>query len=419
MNPVGGLLLLLLLERLKGKPSTRLPIHPKLALKVRQDTEEKVPVIVYYKGCPFSHMVKYLHSNAGARVKYHLPIINACAVEIPARHVKRLAAMNEIDYICEDFKVFIHMDIARNTIKIPQPVESRYTGKGIGVAVIDTGVHPHPDLTKPKNRIVAFKDFINNKRQPYDDNGHGTHVAGCIAGNGYLSNGKYAGIAPDAHIVAVKALDQDGGGNASDVIAAIQWVVDNKEKYNIKVLNLSMGTTPDSSYSPLDEAVMAAWKKGITVVAAAGNSGPKKYTITSPGICPDVITVGALDDRDTPSTGDDRIADFSSRGPTKKCIIKPDIVAPGVNIVSLAVPSEEAEEKEYYKSLSGTSMATPIVSGCAALIHQASPDYTNKDVKSLLMSTADRLRYPAYVQGKGLVNMKKIFSVLQGGEQNK
>jgi len=333
---------------------------------------------------------------------------------VPALLVHKLAVLDEVEYVTDDTKVFIHMNVARETIREDRPQPISYTGRGIGVAVVDTGVAPHPDLINPTDRIVAFKDYINKKKEPYDDNGHGTHVAGCIAGNGYGSQGKYSGIAPQANIIAVKTLDKEGSGDTSDVIAAIQWVLDNRTQYNIKVLNLSLGSQPKSlSYSPIDKAVTEAWKRGMTVICAAGNEGPGRQTISSPGICPEVITAGALDDRDTTSTKDDRIADFSSRGPTKRMVAKPDIIAPGVNIISLAVQNREGDE--LYRSLSGTSMATPIVSGCAALIHEMFRGYTNEQVKELMMSTAKDLDFPSYAQGKGLIDLAAIVKVHEGG----
>jgi serine protease AprX len=415
MTYVREILLFLLLKNLMNNPYNIRTIDPSLMSKIRSNSNDKVSAIVYHHHkYASSHMEKCICRLPEVKIKYHLPLINAIAVEMPASLVKKVAVMDEVNYLSDDAKVFIHMDNARKTIKETRSITSQYTGKDVGVAIIDTGVAMHPDLVKPHNRITAFKDFVNKKKSPYDDNGHGTHVAGCIAGNGYSSQGKYAGVAPEANIIAVKALDQDGSGDTSDVLAAIQWVVDNREKYSIKVLNLSLGTQANSySYSPLDKAVMAAWERGLTVVAAAGNEGPKKYSISSPGICPDIITVGALDDRNTPSSRDDVIANFSSRGPTRRCVMKPDIVAPGVDIISLAVPAEGSQE--LYKSLSGTSMATPVVSGCAVLVHQMFPSYTNNQVKKLIISTTDDLGYPPYAQGRGLINLEKIFAVSQGG----
>jgi serine protease AprX len=417
MNYAREMLLLMLFKSLLENPYNNYAIDPGLIKRIRTNRNEKVSAIVYHEGFSCDHIENCICRLPEVKVKYHLPIINAIAVEMPASYITKLATLEEVSYLSEDTKVFIHMDIARQTIKKTDFVKLKYTGKGVGVAVIDTGVAPHPDLVKPENRIVAFRDFVNNRKEPYDDNGHGTHVAGCIAGNGYSSFGEYAGIAPEANIIALKALDQDGSGDTSNVLAAIQWAVDNKKKYNIKVLNLSLGTQVNTSgYSPLDNAVMAAWKNGLTVVSAAGNEGPKKYTISSPGICPDIITVGALDDRGTPAIKDDTIADFSSRGPTRRHTIKPDIIAPGVDIISLAVPS--GNSNELYKSLSGTSMATPVVSGCVALIHQMSPNLSNNQVKKLLMSKAIDIGYPNYAQGAGLIDLSRIFPSSEGGEHN-
>jgi serine protease AprX len=417
MNYAREILLLMLFKNLLDSPYNIKAIDPGLMQKIRTSKDETVSAIVFHKGFSCDHTERCVCRLPEVKVKYRLPIINAIAVEMPASYVTKLATMDEVSYLSEDTKVFIHMDIARQTIKKTDVLSSIYSGKDIGVAVIDTGVAPHPDLIKPSNRIVAFKDFVNNRKDPYDDNGHGTHVAGCIAGNGYSSFGEYAGIAPEANIIALKALDQDGSGDTSNVLAAIQWAVDNKKKYNIRVLNLSLGTQANTSgYTPLDNAVMAAWNSGLTVVSAAGNEGPKKYTISSPGICPDIITVGALDDRGTPAIKDDTIADFSSRGPTRRYTMKPDIVAPGVDIVSLAVPS--GNSNELYKSLSGTSMATPVVSGCIALIHQMSPSLSNKQIKKLLMSKAVDLGYPEYAQGAGLIDLSRILPLSKGGEHN-
>ncbi|HZX47520.1 MAG TPA: S8 family peptidase [Clostridia bacterium] len=407
------ILLLLLLKNLMTNPYRRASIDPRLVPRIKRSGNERIPIILYHKGHSLSHMEKCLCRHPDVKLKHHLPIIKAVALEVPARMVHELAVLDEVEYVTSDTKVFIHMDVARETIREDRVDPIKYTGKGVGVAVIDTGAAPHPDLVEPDNRIIAFKDYVNQKKEPYDDNGHGTHVAGCIAGNGSGSDGKYSGIAPKANIIAIKTLNSEGSGDSSDVIAAIQWALDNRARYNIKVLNLSLGSKPQSlSYSPIDKAVSAAWEKGMTVICAAGNEGPGRQTISSPGICPEVITVGALDDRDTAHTKDDIIASFSSRGPTKRMVAKPDIVAPGVNIISLAVPSRD---NVLYKSLSGTSMATPIVSGCAALIHEMFPDYTNQQVKELMMSTAKDLNYPSYAQGKGLIDLAAIVKAREGG----
>lgn len=253
-----------------------------------------------------------------------------------------MARSDLVEYISDDARMTSLLNIAAQEVGARIANDTGYTGKGVGIAILDTGIYPHQDLVRPKNRIVAFKDVINNRQTPYDDNGHGTFVAGVAAGNGYLSGGKYRGIAPDASLIGVKVMDENGSGDSSDIIAGMQWVVNNKDKYNIRVLSVSLGAKPGSvtKFDPLAVAVDAVWDKGIVVVVAAGNSGPRQNTITTPGISSKVITVGAVDDKRTIEYEDDKMADFSSRGPVNRRLIKPDLVAPGVNIRSLATNKE-------------------------------------------------------------------------------
>ncbi|MFA5577770.1 MAG: S8 family peptidase, partial [Tissierellaceae bacterium] len=216
---------------------------------------------------------------------------------------------------------------------------------------------------------------------------HGTHVAGIIAGNGFSSMGKYMGIAPKANIVGVKALDSQGSGNSSDIIEAISYIIETKDSYGTRIINLSLGSPSNipCHKDPLCKAVDAATKAGLIVIAAAGNSGPRQGTILSPGISNSVITVGASDDRGTIDTSDDTIAPFSSRGPTTEGIMKPDVVAPGVNIRSLS-----NIDLDGYSSLSGTSMATPLVSGAIALLlNEYGPLETQEIKKRIIESCID------------------------------
>ncbi|MBI3924651.1 MAG: S8 family peptidase [Armatimonadetes bacterium] len=218
----------------------------------------------------------------------------------------------------------------------------QYTGRGIGIAVVDTGIYPHPDFTYPQNRIVAFQDFVNDRTLPYDDNGHGTHVAGDAAGSGFLSRGIHRGTAPDARVVAVKVLDERGHGSTSRILQGINWVVENRERYNIRVINLSLGSyQPRGEDDPIRQAVEKAAEAGVVVVVSAGNRGPSLGSISAPGDSPSVITVGAVDDRNTPSTDDDRIPNFSSRGARGSS--KPDLVAPGEAIIGPNAPGTPTE----------------------------------------------------------------------------
>lgn len=235
---------------------------------------------------------------------------------------------------------------------------------------------------------------------------HVTHVAGIIASNGFSSNRKYMGIAPSANILAVKALDESGSGNTSDIVSAIEWVVKTKDQYDTKVLNLSLGSPANNAISsdPLVRAVEAATKAGLTVIVAAGNSGPSAKTILSPGNSPNVITVGAVDDKRTADPSDDTIANFSSRGPTKEGLKKPDVVAPGVSIMSLSNKSADG-----YVTSSGTSMATPLVSGSAALLYSKYNNLTPSQVKAMFMNSCNDLKDKQENQGAGIIDLRKLF----------
>lgn len=227
-------------------------------------------------------------------------------------------------------------------------VSQRFTGKGVTIAVIDTGVHPHPDL---EGRIIGFVDLVNGRSIPYDDNGHGTHVAGDAAGSGAMSDGLYKGPASEANLVGIKVLNAEGSGKTSDIIKGIQFAIAAKDALNIRVINLSLGHTAQKDWEndPVNQAVQAAHDAGIVVLAAAGNDGPDRKTICAPGDSPFAITIGAADDWNTADRSDDKIADFSSRGPTAGGLQKPDLVAPGVTIMAPIAPmtAKEAMGKQF------------------------------------------------------------------------
>lgn len=307
-----------------------------------------------------------------------------------------------------------------------------YDGSGIGVAVIDSGVAPsHDDLLGGAGqRIDRFVDFVNGGTAPYDDYGHGTHVAGIIAGNGFDSSGARSGVAPGARLTVLKVLDASGNGHISDVIAAIDYVVENKDALNVRVINLSVATGVYESYNadPLTLAAQRAVRAGIVVVTAAGNNGrdPQGRThhggITAPGNAPWVLTVGASSHMGTTDRADDTVATFSSRGPAAiDYSAKPDLVAPGVGIESLSTPASTlyTTRAQYlldgtvttpyrpYLSLSGTSMSAPVVAGTVALMLQANPSLTPNEVKAILQYTAQF--YPGYdrlTEGAGFLNAK-------------
>jgi serine protease AprX len=307
-----------------------------------------------------------------------------------------------------------------------------YDGSGVGVAIIDSGVAPaHDDLSGGAGqRVDRFVDFVNGRTATYDDYGHGNHVAGIIAGNGFDSSGARSGVAPGARLTVLKVLDGAGSGRISDVIAAIDYVVANKDALNIRVINLSVATGVYESYDndPLTLATQRAVLAGIVVVAAAGNNGrdalgrPHHGGVTAPGNAPWVLTVGASSHMGTVDRSDDTVAPFSSRGPGAiDYAAKPDVVAPGVGIESLSdpastfytarasylLPGTVATSYLPYLSLSGTSMSAPVVAGTVALMLQANPSLTPNEVKAILQYTAEL--YPGYdrlTEGAGFLNAR-------------
>lgn len=378
----------------------------------------KIPVIVQVEGKGLSAVnVHTLAKSAGCRIYRELPLINSFTTKINADKLQALSANSMVKKIWYDREVKAVLDIAAPTVQAAVPWESSFAGEGITAAVLDTGIYDHPDLS---GRIIGFKDFVKNKTAPYDDNGHGTHVAGDIASSGASSNSLYIGPAYKANLVGVKVLNKLGSGSLSTVIEGIQWCIDNREKYNIRVINLSLGSSATESYKddPVCQAVEKAWDSEIVVCAAAGNSGPQANTVGSPGIDPLIITVGALDDRNTEASEDNQIADFSSRGPTVDGLVKPDVVSPGVNIISLRSPgsnldktNKETRVDSWYTSLSGTSMATPVCAGVVCQILQSNKSLSPRQLKTLLMAAADKLPgVDENSQGAGLINAEKAIT---------
>lgn len=294
------------------------------------------------------------------------------------------------------------MNQARKSIHCEDLDTMGLTGAGVGVAVLDTGIYPHEDF---ENRIMAFKDFVRRRPGPYDDNGHGTHIAAMIGGNGASSDGRYRGVAPGCGLIAVKVLDFRGNGFASDVLAGLRWIRENKEKYGIRVVNISVGSLSRkdmSENSVLVRGVDAAWDDGLVVVVAAGNHGPGRMTITTPGISRKVITVGCSDDYKEVEVMGNRMVDYSGRGPTMACISKPDLVAPGSGIISCC------NQPGQYMPKSGTSMSTPLVSGAVALLLERYPQMTNRDVKLRLIQRAVDMGRPHNQQGWGLLDVGRL-----------
>jgi serine protease AprX len=305
-------------------------------------------------------------------------------------------------------------------------------GSGVTVALLDTGVSPLPDLAGSAVRITTGAiggvpaDCVNFSGQPTcaDEYGHGTFLAGLMAGNGSSSDGRYRGTAPGAKILSLKIAGPDGSADVSKVLAAIQWVVSFRDTYDIRVLNLSLGTDSTQSYrvDPLNYAVERAWKSGIVVTVAASNRGPGAATIAKPGDDPYVLTVGAIDDVGTAAREDDLLPDFSSRGPTvADGLAKPDVVAPGAHLVGLAAPGATISTTfpstmpQPYRRASGTSMATAAVSGLIAAMLSADPSMSPDRIKYALMATArPTASADPKAVGKGLIDGNAALSAPPG-----
>jgi len=388
-----------------------------------QNRFQRYPVIVQLIRTRDYEAIKELRTVLS---KYHRPvedlkIINGFSASLSPDIIKNISSNSLIGKIYLDREIRALLNVVNPTIKTSTLWGKNYTGKGVTIAILDTGTYSHPDLLLPQNRVVAFKDFVNNQDSAlYDDNGHGTHCAGSAAGNGYSSSGKYKGPAYEANIVSIKILDKKGIGKSSNAIKAVEWILVHKKQYNIKIISLSLGYKAAISYrqDPVCQALEKAWEAGIVVCTAAGNDGPEPKTISSPGIHPAFITVGASDDHDTIDSSDDTIADFSSRGPTIDGLTKPDFLLPGNNIVSARAKGSFLDKisgsksvEEWYISLSGTSMAVPICAGIIAQLLEARPYLTPAETKEQLIRSCQKIgNADANFQGNGFLNCSMLFN---------
>jgi serine protease AprX len=376
-------------------------IDPYLYYFVNTCSEEcEISCIIYAKN---TRAVRAFFQNSPYCKKFQeYPFIDAFGLTVLKNKLNTIAQNENIQYITASTKVFAQINIAKKVTKIEKLNKQGILGRGVTIAIIDTGILPHLDFVTPNNRIICFKDFLSKKQKPYDDNGHGTFVAGIAAGSGLISSQKFAGVAPKANIISLKTLNHNGETSAFGILEAMQWVYDNHAKYNIKVVCMSFGSNPLSGKDPLSAGAEALWHKGITVVAAAGNSGPETKSIKSPGISSRIITVGALDDKRQENgvflKEQFEVADFSSRGPAFR-FFKPDLLAPGVNLISTS-----NKTSEFYTKLSGTSVATPIIAGLSCLLIEKYPHITPDQIKGLLITHATPIMNDKNAEGYGLID---------------
>lgn len=310
----------------------------------------------------------------------------------------------------------IKMDRVRRMTGCDSREARQYTGRGVYVGVLDSGVAPHPDL---RGRIAAFKDFTyTSKRSYYDDNGHGTHVCGILGGNGAVSRGKYMGMAPECTLFCGKVLDRKGGGSLKNLISGLAWIQNLAKSYPIRILNISIEmeseeTIDKDDWEQFKKHIEYLWDNNMIIVAAAGNKGPDPMTLSPIGECGGCVCVGCHDG-EYKGKGGRLCNEYSSRGPGRDTTIvsminplkKPDIVAPGTDIVSCGYRYAVAP----YIAKSGTSMSAPIVSGACALCLQKYPRLTNQELRRILLGSAQDLGQGWSVQGAGMLRVDKMLA---------
>jgi len=392
---------------------------------------QSVELIVQFKHAPAASTMNRVARLGGVRTQ-RFNLIAGGVFRVPAGSLRALAADPEVAYVSPNRSIRGAADYTEATVGADVVRSSGWDGTGVTVAVIDSGISDHPDLHDSAtgvSRVVYSQSFVPGT-DTNDEYGHGTHVAGILAGNASQSGGLGAahaiyGVAPHVNLVNLKVLDGNGSGQDSYVIAAIERAIALQSTYNIQVINLSLGRPVFESYQqdPLCQAVEAAWKAGIVVVVAAGNMGRDNEfgthgygLIAAPGNDPYVLTVGAMNAMGTPSKSDDIITSYSSKGPSAvDHVVKPDLVAPGNRVASLLSSGSRLDQEfpgnelppvvygaplnatRYYFVLSGTSMATPVVSGAAALLLQSDPGESPDEIKARLIKTADK-SFPALTQ---------------------
>jgi serine protease AprX len=424
-----GVLLALTAPLAAGQREPLSKLDGVLRAQLRDGRRADAPLRVIVQATDVGEVERTVAALGGATGK-RLAGGQAVVALLPSAALERLAEAGSVRSVSLDRRMTGVLDRTAEAVGAKWVADNLgFEGSGVGVAIIDSGVtRAHDDLGG--NRVVHFVDFVDMEPRPHDQYGHGTHVAGIIAGSGYDSGGARRGIAPGAHLVVLKTLDGQGEGFISNAIAAMDYAIEQRAAFNIRVINLSVAASVYESYrtDPLTQAAARAVEAGIVVVTAAGNQGRtakgevRYQGITAPGNAPWVLTVGAANHHGTVDRSDDTIAPFSSLGPTAiDGVAKPDLVAPGVGIESLADRSSTLfakrpdarlwgtvpTETEPYLSLSGTSMAAPVVTGTVALMLEANPALKPAEVKAILEASADpNPAFSPLAQGAGFLNAR-------------
>ncbi|MFA6859965.1 MAG: S8 family peptidase [Clostridia bacterium] len=362
--------------------------------------EKKIDCIVFAKNYGFAK--RFLMQKNEIEIVKYFHFISAFGVRVNKDSLINLANCSYIDYVSSEAKVTSLMEKSKKILRVDTLHSAGVLGKNVGICYIDTGISPHLDFTLACNRISGFVDLVHGRKNAYDDNGHGTSVAGAGSGSGLRSNGRFCGIAPLSNIFSIKALDNKGETGAMRILQAMEWVYNNHVTCGIKVVCMSFGSEPIGVLDPIMQGAESLWNDGVCVVAAAGNSGPNFGTVKSPAVSRKIISVGGLDDGRS-SNKTPKIADFSSRGPAFGRM-KPDVIAPAVNINSCSL-----DKKIPYSQSSGTSIATPMVAGLACLLLEKNPNLPPDGVKRIITSSASPIVFSKMEEGYGLPSAEKCF----------
>lgn len=389
-------------------------LEPNLKDCIKANPYNNYRILIKYKRFQ-DNIMKKVTSYKGKVINHIEPCLLISAY-LNSKGINRLLEFPEVEYICFDEYLFlcgISVTTANKAKLNNKNIKNK--GRGIGVAIIDSGVYPHQDLINPYNRIASFIDLINNYKFPYDDNGHGTSIAGIIAANGNKSNGLYTGIAPESKIYSYKAFDQSGKGYISDILYAMKLILNEGDKGNVKVLCMPFELLKYNSFiqNMFNKMVSLVNSKNITCVLPSGSNINADGSLTGIALNNNCITVSGYD-----SNSNIKPYLYSSAGPAKKST-KPNLCAACVNIVSLNSDTNYISEREgmklypskldtSYNTFTGTSLAAAFVSGVCALIYSDNESLTPKDVASLLKVSCEPLDMPQNYQGDGIINIKSI-----------
>lgn len=403
-------------ELFKGIPfsSCFKKVDPSINNLISIKKVKTIPVIITFK-MPLDPKIEARLKRMGFKPVHHLPFMNAITGKVNASSFDSISSVVEISKIYFDGTACLmgNTDGKEPDTKKPGAAAVHLSGKGIAAAFIDTGVYPHPDLVKPRNRIVDFKDYINEINEPYDDNGHGTACIG--AAFGAAVDGKFRAAAYDSSIVCAKAFNSLGYGFFSDILAAMQWIYNIKEKHNIRVLVLPFSCCgTHRHFDVISLAVEKLWRDGIFVCTCSGNLGPHEASIAPPGVCGSSFTTGAC----STSGPSPLVAYFSGRGPVEGRFDKPDAVMPGYKVTTLNADTgylprmkSSAHAKlsgPHYTEISGTSVAASLTAAAAVLMYQKKPGLSTDDMKGVLKRLCYSINELKNAQGAGMIDIKKI-----------